>query len=326
MLKKESIRKLKTKKNLLAFSAGVDSSALFFLLLQQQIPFDIAIIDYNKRSQSKKEVAYAKELSNKYNKALHVKSVYLSDSNFEYNARQERYNFFEELIAKHNYENLITAHHLGDKLEWFLMQFCKGSGVDSLVGMREFEKRDGYAIVRPLLHVEKKELLEYLNSSNIKYFEDESNKDEKYERNYFRHNFSEKLLEKYSDGILKSFEFLEEDATKEPLHVERIKRLSYFKKASIKENIFTIDKELKRRGYLLSQSERVELKSSTCSVVGREFVVAIHNESMIIAPFVKTTMSKEFKDRCRVLRVEPKLRGYIFENRELLELFGTKFA
>ena len=53
---------IKESKNLLAFSAGVDSSALFFLLLKQNIPFDIAIVNYNVRVQSKDEVNYAKEL------------------------------------------------------------------------------------------------------------------------------------------------------------------------------------------------------------------------------------------------------------------------
>jgi len=47
-------------KNLLAFSGGVDSSALFFILLEKKIPFDIAIVNYHKREQSKKEVEYGK--------------------------------------------------------------------------------------------------------------------------------------------------------------------------------------------------------------------------------------------------------------------------
>ncbi|MEA1879510.1 MAG: ATP-binding protein, partial [Campylobacterota bacterium] len=52
-------KNLNNKKNLLAFSAGIDSSALFFLLLENNIKFDIAIVDYNIRDQSKKEVTHA---------------------------------------------------------------------------------------------------------------------------------------------------------------------------------------------------------------------------------------------------------------------------
>ena len=41
--------KIKNSKNLLAFSGGVDSTALFFLLLKENISFDIAIVNYNVR-------------------------------------------------------------------------------------------------------------------------------------------------------------------------------------------------------------------------------------------------------------------------------------
>lgn len=62
------IPKINTSKNLLAFSSGVDSSALFFILLENNIPFDLAIVNYNTREESKNEIAYAKELTEKYNK------------------------------------------------------------------------------------------------------------------------------------------------------------------------------------------------------------------------------------------------------------------
>ena len=63
---------IRNQKNLLAFSAGVDSSALFFLLLENNIPFDIAIVNYNLRAQSKEEISYAKELSHTYKKEIFI--------------------------------------------------------------------------------------------------------------------------------------------------------------------------------------------------------------------------------------------------------------
>ena len=63
MLNNSSLNLLKSKKNLLAFSAGVDSTALFFLLNDSNIDFDIAIVDYGLREQSKNEVAHAKNLA-----------------------------------------------------------------------------------------------------------------------------------------------------------------------------------------------------------------------------------------------------------------------
>ena len=68
MLNLEDIASLKNSKNLLAFSGGADSTALFFLLLEHEIPFDIAIVDYAMRDQSKEEVSYAQELALTYKK------------------------------------------------------------------------------------------------------------------------------------------------------------------------------------------------------------------------------------------------------------------
>ena len=65
----------KSSNNLLAFSAGVDSTALFFWLVEKNIPFDIAIVNYHTRPTSDEEVAYAKELAEKFNKKITLKNA-----------------------------------------------------------------------------------------------------------------------------------------------------------------------------------------------------------------------------------------------------------
>ena len=123
MLENKTLLKLKGKKNLLAFSGGADSTALFFLLLKHNIKFDIAIVDYGIRKQSKEEVSYAKEISSSNSLTCYVYNAPKIKQNFEAKAREIRYGFFEELIEKYKYENLLTAHHLGDRFEWMLMKF-----------------------------------------------------------------------------------------------------------------------------------------------------------------------------------------------------------
>ena len=93
----KSFKKLKTGKNLLAFSGGVDSSALFFILLANDIKFDIAIVDYQLREQSKSEIKYAKELTKRYGKILYHKKANVPQNNFEHNARIFRYDFLKKL-------------------------------------------------------------------------------------------------------------------------------------------------------------------------------------------------------------------------------------
>ena len=318
---------LKSRKNLLAFSAGGDSTALFFLLLEHKISFDIAIVNYNLREQSKDEIEYAKNLATKYNLKIFIKDVTKIDSNFEANARAIRYDFFNQIIDRYNYDNLLTAHHLADRFEWFLMQFCKGSGCVELAGMKEIEHRKNYTLIRPLLEYDKSELLEYLKSKNIKYFEDETNKDEKYKRNYFRHNFSNPLLEKYKDGIKRSFEYIQEDKDElvKDIEILNIDDFYYFKSfKSTRSNIYNIDKTLKNIGYMLTKNERQLLKTSKTLVVGRVYVVSFYKEYIFIAPYLKDiTLTKEFKERCRVLKIDPKLRGYLFKNQKVQALIES---
>ena len=252
---------IKESKNLLAFSAGVDSSALFFLLLKQNIPFDIAIVNYNVRVQSKNEVNYAKELALKYNKQIYIKDIKLeSTSNFEKTARDIRYKFFEDIIDENSYETLITAHQLNDKLEWFLMQLTKGAGLVELIGFNEFEQKENYKVYKPLLKITKEELENFLKQENIKYFIDNSNFDEKYKRNYFRHNFSDKLLSEYTNGIKKSFKYLQDDINSLNIEITPIKVFHeleiYQNQKDNNLNIRIIDNSLKKKRFFIKFSTK----------------------------------------------------------------------
>jgi len=302
--------------NLLAFSAGVDSTALLFLLLKNNIKFDIAIVDYGLRAQSKEEVAYAQELAKKYNFKCYLLNADTITTNFEANARTTRYEFFQELIQEYKYENLLTAHHIGDRFEWMLMQFCKGAGCAELAGMKAIETRETYTLVRPLLHLEKQELLDYLNANKLNYFEDESNSNEKYKRNEFRHNYAKPLLDKYLSGIKKSFEYLDEDVQLliNKVEIEQINEFAYFKPSSSRRSdVFAIDKYLKSKRHIITAKERKLLQESEVVVVGRRFVIAQMPSYVFITPFLEAKgMSKEFKEKMRLLKIEPKLRAYFF--------------
>ena len=321
MLEERTLKHLRGRKNLLAFSGGADSTALFFLLLKHKVPFDIAIVDYGVRAQSKEEVSYAKELSREHSLAYHLYNAPKIKKNFESRAREIRYGFFEELIKEHGYENLLTAHHIGDRLEWMLMQFCKGAGCVEIAGMQKEQKRGSYTLIRPLLHLDKQELLKYLKANKKLYFEDETNLDEDIKRNAFRHNYSLPLLEKYLQGIKKSFDYIDEDRERlvKEIEIKSAEGLAYFKSTETQRaDLFAVDKYLKSKGYMLSAKEREALKSSPTLVVGRKFVINHTGNFIFITPYEKEAakMDKEFKDECRILKVEPKLRPYLYEHKE----------
>ncbi|WP_434637709.1 tRNA lysidine(34) synthetase TilS [Sulfurimonas sp. NW7] len=326
MLKSKTKKALQTTKNLLAFSAGGDSTALLFLLLENDIKFDIAIVDYGTREQSKEEVAYAKALAKEYGFTCNVHHAQKITTNFEANARQIRYDFFESLIQQNSYDTLLTAHHLGDRFEWMLMQFCKGAGCAELAGMQEKTQRNGYMLYRPLLHVNKEELLEYLHGNNIRYFEDASNADEKYTRNIFRHNYTNPLLQKYAQGIKKSFAYMDADVRDliQSTSLQKINELACFKKTPTRRNdIYHIDKYLKSINHLMSGEEKKLLQIQDSLVIGRKYVVTMTAEYILIAPYIKpVNMPKNFKERMRSLHVEPKLRGYLLTDPEAVEFLS----
>jgi len=319
MLKASTLSHLSEKRNLLAFSAGVDSSALFFLLQDANISFDIAIVDYGLRQQSKEEVLYAQKLAKKFDIICHVLHAKSIDKNFEAQAREIRYNFFEELIDKHKYQNLLTAHHLGDRFEWMLMQFCKGAGCVEMSGMKEIQIRDNYTLIRPLLHLDKSELLEYLKLHSILYFEDESNLDMNITRNTFRHKHTNILLKEHLEGIKRSFNYIDKDVRKlsQEIEIHSIEALTYFRSSHDRLiDIRVIDKYLKQLSYMLSAKERESLELEKTFIVGRRFIINQANGFVFILPYQveKITLSKEFKEECRVLQIEPKLRSYLFKN------------
>jgi tRNA(Ile)-lysidine synthase len=317
---------VKNQKNLLAFSAGVDSTALFFLLLEQNISFDIAIVNYNIRTQSKEEISYAKELAIKYNKEIFIFDTSIENSsNFEKKARDIRYAFFEEIINKNSYKNLITAHQLNDKLEWFMMQLSKGAGLIELIGFNEFEQKDTYKIYKPLLNITKNELEIYLQKNNLKYFVDESNFDEKYKRNFFRHNFSNKFLEKFSSGVKKSFEYLQNDLNSMNIQYEAIKKIDeleiFLNQNDDNLNIRTIDLSIKKRGILLSNAQRNEIIKQKELTISHKINISICKDYIWIAPINNGVMDKKFKDMCRINNIPRNIRAYISYKRiDLKEL------
>ena len=158
----EFLDELKNAKNLLAFSSGTDSTALYFLLKEYEISFDIAIVDYGTRKQSKLEVSRAKSLCFWDNKKCYTLTSKPIAKNFEAEARKIRYDFFYTLTPQESYQNLILAHQLNDNFEWFLMQFCKGSSIENMQIPKKSlfweESQRKCHILRPMISISKNQI------------------------------------------------------------------------------------------------------------------------------------------------------------------------
>ena len=324
MLSTPVLHKLKSGRNLLAFSHGVDSTALFYLLDEADVKFDLAIVDYNVRAQSKDEIASARDLAIKFNKQIYVKSVRLGESNFEHEARTARYDFFAEICRKQGYENLILAHQFDDKFEWFLMQLGRGAGLSELLGMQELEPREDYMIARPLLGVRKCELERFLCERNLKYFTDETNLTEQFKRGFIRAKFSEPFLNEYFGGVKKSFEFLAADALSLTPEISNPAAKIYLVKRGANE-LRGVGLTCKRLGFVLSSAQRNEctrcLENGANCVLGGKIAVGAGKNFILVTPYIKAAMEKKFKEACRTLKIPPINRGFLFAADVDLSLF-----
>ena len=312
---------LREGRNLLAFSAGVDSSALFHILLEAGIDFDMAFVNYGLRQQAKEEEEYAKRLARSHGKKLYCTNAPPFGSNFEARAGRFRYNFFEELIESHGYDRLLTAHQLNDRLEWFFMRMVRGAGTVELAGMAQSDERitksgRRYLRVKPLLRYEKRELLDYLEERGYSYYIDESNFCDSYERNRFRERYGNPLIEEYGEGILRTLEYLDRDrklirSLYSDIYDNTEMKIVFMKEETIADR--ACDDALKRSGYLMSMAEREEVLRKESLVVGRRWSVERRGGYLFVAPYIQgLEVPKDFRERCRILAIPPKTRKYLY--------------
>lgn len=298
----------KHQKFLLGFSGGVDSCALFFLLMGEGISFDIAIVDYGVREQSKEEVLYARQLAQKYSKQIFVLNAPKIEKNFESRARQVRFEFFKKVVRENRYRGLILAHQLNDRIEWLLMQFQKGAGLNTLLGFSFCEKISGIEVFRPLLDVSKEELYRFCSQKKIKFFEDKSNQDDVFLRNRFRKLSA--FLAQNAQGIRSSFEYLREEKNRlyPDVEVKNLGDIRAFVRTGEIGDLHRIDLECKKMGYMLSARQKQEIIKCQFSCEVHRLVIECNDEKIFIAPKIQCVMDERFRDMARKNKIPKRLR------------------
>src|SRR5690606_2720528 len=116
-------------------------------------------------------------------------------------ARDLRYNWFNELSASLGFDYVLTAHHINDDLETFLINFIRGTGLEGLTGI----KPENEKVIRPLLKFSRREIEAFAREKKIHWREDSSNLDSKYLRNQIRNEIVPRM-ENINPQLLESFE------------------------------------------------------------------------------------------------------------------------
>ena len=152
---------LKEKKLLLAVSGGIDSMVLVYLFKQLQFDFAVAHCNFQLRGdESNEDENFVKSICDSLSIPLFFQKFDTKQFADDYKlsiqlaARKLRYDWFYELLEKENYNYLLTAHHLDDSLETFLINFSRGTGLDGFTGIPNQNEK----IIRPLLVFSRNEI------------------------------------------------------------------------------------------------------------------------------------------------------------------------
>lgn len=173
-----------------AVSGGVDSVCLLCWLDEIGAKPIALHVNHKLRAAAEIEAQYVRDLCTARGIEFHIFdwTGNKPTTGLEAAARTARYTFMTDWCRENNIDALLVAHQADDQIETFLMNLGRGSGLAGLAAMRPVSIRDGVKIVRPLLGVWRRELQQYCDAHNIKYFTDEMNNDERYTRVRIRKN------------------------------------------------------------------------------------------------------------------------------------------
>jgi tRNA(Ile)-lysidine synthase len=110
----------------------------------------------------------------------------LRGEGIEAEARRFRYRALRSVAERKGLKAILLAHTLDDQLETVLMRLLSGSGSG---GIRGIPERSGI-FVRPLMSLEKKELLSYLEPREVVFSTDSTNASGDYLRNRIRNELA----------------------------------------------------------------------------------------------------------------------------------------
>lgn len=209
---------------LVACSGGVDSVTLLHYLATNKDYFQIEVaavhVDHMLRGvESAADGVLVAQLCAKLNVSFYGGQVPIPEildkqgGNVQAVCRERRYAYFTEVMLKHNYGVLATAHHGEDQLESVFMQVTKSVAPLGMPMKREIE---GGTLIRPFLPTGKETIYRYAKENKLPFHEDPSNESDAYMRNRFRRHITPFILAENPNaakGIVALTSSLQEDET-----------------------------------------------------------------------------------------------------------------
>ena len=224
---------------LAAVSGGSDSVALTHILITiaGEYPFQLAIAHLNhclREGDSDRDADFVAALARKFDLPFYLekKDVRAIQRrrrlSLEEAARQVRYEFFDAVASKDGFNKIAMGHHSDDNAELVLMNLLRGSGPLGLSGIAPVRN---HKFVRPLIRLNRSQILDYISEKKLDFVTDASNTDLAYRRNQIRQHLIPELKKSYNPAIVDSLNRLGEilqaedqwlDETLEPVFNESV--------------------------------------------------------------------------------------------------------
>ena len=186
------------KNFIVAVSGGPDSLALSFLAkiysIKKCTDVKYFIVDHKLRNNSTLEAKHVQKKLKDFAIKLNILTWkgLKPKKNIQSIARDKRYELLTGIAKKYRIQNILLGHHLDDLFENFFIRILRGSGLQGLVSLDRETQKNQINLIRPLIKIDKKDLIYISNYIFGSYIKDPSNEDDKFKRVKIR-NFLEQL-------------------------------------------------------------------------------------------------------------------------------------
>lgn len=187
-----------------AVSGGVDSVALLhYLQSQPNLKLTVAHFDHGIRGDSEQDRKLVARLAQGYNLPFVFSEGRLGLGASEAVAREARYRFLREVAATVGARAIVTAHHQDDIIETAIINILRGTGRKGLTSLGS-----SHDFKRPVAHISKPTLVAYAKDNGLVWREDSTNMDQRYLRNYVRHNLANRIVADDRQNFLQNVDAL----------------------------------------------------------------------------------------------------------------------
>ena len=217
---------------LVGLSGGADSSALLFMLSlyskESGAKIYAAHLNHGIRgAEADRDENFCKEFANTlgiefFSKKLDIPSIAMqSGESVETAARNARYEFFDSIMESKKIKILATAHNADDNFETILFNITRGTGLSGLCGIPSSRPCKNGIVIRPILTMEKIEIIEFCKTNDIKFVTDSTNLVNDYTRNKIRNQIIP-ILKEINSGATKNASKMTQSLKNDSVYIQNM--------------------------------------------------------------------------------------------------------